>query len=99
MSGNPHRWISSAFRTGTIEDGKIEHVWVMTRHDGQWVLFWEATNKKRYHMPYRWGWGLSPPPPVPSGKAMSTKPYEDESAYYYGGDYLKAWLQYGAVSE
>jgi hypothetical protein len=26
----------------------------MTRHDDGFVVFWETSNKKKYHLPQRW---------------------------------------------
>lgn len=40
---------------GTIENGTLEHMWVMTRHRFGHVQFWEVTNKQRYVLPFRYG--------------------------------------------
>ncbi|KAL5368509.1 hypothetical protein CPHLJ_5g780 [Cryptosporidium parvum] len=40
---------------GTIENGTLEHMWVMTRHRFGHVQFWEVTNKQRYVLPCRYG--------------------------------------------
>ncbi|CDR93984.1 Sma protein, putative [Babesia bigemina] len=39
---------------GTLEGGNREHCWVMTRHSGGTVTFWETANKRMWHMPMRW---------------------------------------------
>lgn len=39
---------------GTIKGGKQEHCWVMTRHRGGTVTFWETANKRVWHLPHRW---------------------------------------------
>ncbi|KAL7068197.1 C2 domain-containing protein [Cryptosporidium serpentis] len=40
---------------GTIENGTIEHVWVMSRHKNGHIQFWEVTTKQRYVLPRRYG--------------------------------------------
>ncbi|KAF7457208.1 C2 domain-containing protein [Cryptosporidium felis] len=40
---------------GTIENGTLEHMWVMTRHRFGHIQFWEVTNKQRYVLPCRYG--------------------------------------------
>ncbi|KAJ1613894.1 hypothetical protein OIY81_796 [Cryptosporidium canis] len=40
---------------GTIENGTLEHMWIMTRHKFGHVQFWEVTNKQRYVLPFRYG--------------------------------------------
>ncbi|OII71293.1 C2 domain-containing protein [Cryptosporidium ubiquitum] len=40
---------------GTIENGTLEHTWVMTRHRFGHIQFWEVTSKQRYVLPCRYG--------------------------------------------
>ncbi|KAH8742154.1 c2 containing protein [Cryptosporidium ryanae] len=40
---------------GTIENGTLEHMWIMTRHRFGHIQFWEVTNKQRYVLPCRYG--------------------------------------------
>ncbi|KAH7649146.1 c2 containing [Cryptosporidium bovis] len=40
---------------GTIENGTLEHMWIMTRHKFGHIQFWEVTNKQRYVLPCRYG--------------------------------------------
>lgn len=73
---------------GTIENETLEHCWVMTRHEDGWVIFWEATTKKRYHLPQRWRL-----PPTTSIMAPVGGPKVDFAAAenpYYTDSYLQA---------
>mmetsp|Transcript_39243 Transcript_39243/g.98745 ORF Transcript_39243/g.98745 Transcript_39243/m.98745 type:complete len:1294 (-) Transcript_39243:41-3922(-) len=36
------------------ESRLVEHVWVMTREQGDWVSFWEPCQREIYHLPKRW---------------------------------------------
>ncbi|PHJ25782.1 c2 domain-containing [Cystoisospora suis] len=77
---------------GTINEGRDEHVWVMTRHAGGWVMMWEATTKKRYNLPYRWGF---PPQGPPQGiVALENQRLQEEAERYWEGLFLQEWFQW-----
>lgn len=88
---------------GTINSGKDEHCWVMTRHEDGWVVFWELTNKKRYHLPARWGYQAVEPKPATQdpnsfpATTLNAGPDADKGSYYYNGDFLKAWYARAAT--
>eukprot|EP00397_Hematodinium_sp_SG-2012_P004667 GEMP01004679.1.p1 GENE.GEMP01004679.1~~GEMP01004679.1.p1 ORF type:complete len:1107 (+),score=245.98 GEMP01004679.1:199-3519(+) len=39
---------------GTVNNGQVEHAWVMTRETGGMITFWETTQARKYHLPKRW---------------------------------------------
>mmetsp|Transcript_70355 Transcript_70355/g.153301 ORF Transcript_70355/g.153301 Transcript_70355/m.153301 type:complete len:1300 (+) Transcript_70355:110-4009(+) len=51
-----------AHDTEEVETGRaprsrlVEHVWVMTREQHDWITFWEPCSRELYHMPNRWTW-------------------------------------------
>merc|ERR1712232_91688 len=50
----------------------VEHVWVMTREEGNFVTFWEPCSREMYHLPARWN------PKKRKRKAKDKKKKKDE---------------------
>ncbi|GIX63742.1 C2 domain-containing protein, putative [Babesia caballi] len=50
---------------GTLDGGRREHCWVMTRHSDGTVTFWETANKRMWHLPMRWKTRYDPPEAKP----------------------------------
>eukprot|EP00425_Heterocapsa_triquetra_P030976 CAMPEP_0195099282 /NCGR_PEP_ID=MMETSP0448-20130528/58188_1 /TAXON_ID=66468 /ORGANISM="Heterocapsa triquestra, Strain CCMP 448" /LENGTH=1293 /DNA_ID=CAMNT_0040134149 /DNA_START=29 /DNA_END=3910 /DNA_ORIENTATION=+ len=53
---------------GSRELKVVEHTWVMTREQGDWVTFWEPCTREVFHLPKRWR------PPKMKKKKRATLP-------------------------
>ncbi|CAI7721595.1 NdP2 protein, putative [Plasmodium vivax] len=82
---------------GTINNGKKNHYWVMTRHEDGWVCFWEVTNKCIIHLKRRWNnSNFSRNAEVRAQEEMISKVVEgNDRERYYTGDYLMSFVRYG----
>eukprot|EP00917_Polyrhabdina_sp_WS-2016_P007012 GHVP01015604.1.p1 GENE.GHVP01015604.1~~GHVP01015604.1.p1 ORF type:complete len:918 (+),score=178.95 GHVP01015604.1:382-3135(+) len=80
---------------GTIDKGEKQHSWVMTRHSDGYVVFWEPTQRRLFHLPNRWK--LSKESQIPTRKGQDfnfdSNPYEIQNSYY-DGSYLESWYDY-----
>ncbi|KAL8433568.1 hypothetical protein ACSSS7_003787 [Eimeria intestinalis] len=73
---------------GTVDGYGSDHAWVMTRHAGGWIMFWEVTTRKRYCLPYRWGYPSKGPPETFTPKES----LEQAAEKYWEGTYLEEWF-------
>ncbi|KAL8453464.1 hypothetical protein Emag_001837 [Eimeria magna] len=73
---------------GTVDGYGCDHAWVMTRHAGGWIMFWEVTTRKRYCLPYRWGYPSKGPPETFTPKES----LEQAAEKYWEGTYLEEWF-------
>ncbi|ANQ09282.1 Uncharacterized protein PCOAH_00036820 [Plasmodium coatneyi] len=82
---------------GTINNGKKNHYWVMTRHEDGWVCFWEVTNKCIIHLKKRWNNNKSSlDAEVNMQKEILSKVVNDnDREKYYTGEYLVNFVRYG----
>ncbi|CXH80133.1 centrosomal protein CEP76, putative [Plasmodium berghei] len=81
---------------GTINNGKTEHYWVMTRHEKGWVCFWEVTNKSIIHLKDRWNNNnFLKNFDILAENKMINKINENDNEKYYNGEYLVSYIKYG----
>ncbi|SCN58593.1 centrosomal protein CEP76, putative [Plasmodium chabaudi chabaudi] len=81
---------------GTINNGKTEHYWVMTRHEKGWVCFWEVTNKSIIHLKNRWNNNnFLKNFDILTENKMINKMNENDNDKYYNGEYLTNYIKYG----
>ncbi|KJP88903.1 hypothetical protein AK88_01397 [Plasmodium fragile] len=82
---------------GTINNGKKNHYWVMTRHEEGWVCFWEVTNKCIIHLKKRWNNNNSSRDSEVSmqKEIMSNVVENSDREKYYTGEYLMSFVRYG----
>ncbi|OEH75123.1 C2 domain-containing protein [Cyclospora cayetanensis] len=73
---------------GTVDGCTTDHAWVMTRHAGGWIMFWEPTNRKRLCLPCRWGY----PPQGPPETFKPKESVEEAAEKYWEGTYLEEWF-------
>ncbi|KAL8434524.1 hypothetical protein Efla_000040 [Eimeria flavescens] len=79
---------------GTVDGYGTDHAWVMTRHAGGWIMFWEVTTRKRYCLPFRqannnmWGYPSKGPPEIYKPKES----LEQAAEKYWEGTYLEEWF-------
>ncbi|VWU49051.1 centrosomal protein CEP76, putative [Hepatocystis sp. ex Piliocolobus tephrosceles] len=81
---------------GTINNGKNDHYWVMTRHEKSWVCFWEVTNKYIIHLKSRWNNNnYATNDDINSQNEMIKKLNKGDDEEYYNGQYLINFIKYG----
>ncbi|KOB59444.1 hypothetical protein PFHG_01205 [Plasmodium falciparum HB3] len=81
---------------GTINNGKKEHYWVMTRHEEGWVCFWEVTNKCIIHLKNRWNNNnFLKNSDIIMENEMLRKINMQTDNKYYSGEYLMNFVKYG----
>ncbi|SCO93337.1 centrosomal protein CEP76, putative [Plasmodium malariae] len=81
---------------GTINNGKNEHYWVMTRHEEGWVCFWEVTNKSIIHLKNRWNNNnFLKNSEISLQNEMINKINNNDNEKYYSGEYLMSFVKYG----
>ncbi|CRH01096.1 conserved Plasmodium protein, unknown function [Plasmodium relictum] len=81
---------------GTINNGKKNHYWVMTRHENGWICFWEVTNKSIIHLKNRWNNNdFLKNSDIIKQNEMLNKVKENNEEKYYNGEYLMNFVRYG----
>ncbi|SBS85622.1 centrosomal protein CEP76, putative (CEP76) [Plasmodium ovale curtisi] len=80
---------------GTINNGKNDHYWVMTRHENGWICFWEVTNKSIIHLNNRWNNNnFLKNSEITIQNEMINKVNHNNDEKYYSGEYLMNFVRY-----